>query len=926
MSLGQLGVEVYASTSRLEGDMGRAAQIVESRTRAMDQAAIRARKSIEGIGDAAGRVGRIEGMRQAANEMEHLSHTTVGARREMLVLAHEILTGNYKRAMGSFMVLGERMDWMSKIAPLLSAALSPVGIALGVAAGGAIALAVAYHQAAEESRKFQDALQMTGHYAGITQGQFNDMARRTAEASGQSVKEAREMEMAFVTSGRFSGEALERVTTLAAKMSEATGQKAEEVVRDMTRMSDGVTKYAVEANRQYHFLDAALYEHIRKLEEQGRAEDAENLVLDALDKKLGDTTRNVGLLTGAVNWLSNAWTSFKTAVGGGTTIEDRIAQLQSQLDALPKSGIMGGAHLPGQADPRARLVAALNAAVKEKMRQDDNALLEQQRTAQKDQEVLAAQHIDKLRQETQTRAELRKKEIDQYRKDAATLHLSAEQQAKDIAAINEKYKDKGAAAGARADLGAAMKPLEDQIAAEDKLLAQREQVLTRYYRDNKISVEGYYGDQEIIVDAHTKRIAALYDQEIATLEKYASKAKDHATKVEALTRAHELADKKEQAIAADREKLALSTEGLARDTEAYREAVEKLNAELAKQQGRPSSTAAAEFDRTNRALLDRARAAGDTSTLGLASQVRSGIEAQDRMNELKQEAVRIETELALQETRINLLTKTGQQSELQGMIDIGERRTEAAQKLDDIAAKMQAIAQQTGLAPMILEADQFKTKVIELQDSANQLGKTFDDIFASSFSGFINTAVSGTKTLKQNFLDMANSIEQAITRIVAQDLAQRLFGIGGGGGGGGGLFGALFQLLGLTGGGGGGGGGGSYNFTVPSTGGGETSGMTSLFGLLGMVGGMAAGGPVGAGSLYEVNERGPELLTVANRTYLMMGDDSGRVTPMSDSASAGNQNVFHLNIAVPPGTTRQSSQQQAAEIMRHANIAMARYG
>ncbi|CAJ4814435.1 prophage tail length tape measure [Burkholderia pseudomallei] len=924
MSLGQLGVELYASSSRLESDMGKAAQIVESRTRAMDQAAIRARKSIEGIGDAAGRIGRIEGMRQAANEMEHLSHTTVGARREMLVLAHEILTGNYKRAMGSFMVLGERMDWMSKIAPLLSAAMSPVGIALGVAAGGAVALAVAFHQAEEESRKFQDALQMTGHYAGVTQGQFNDMARRTAEASGLSVKEAREMEMAFVSSGRFSGEALQKVTVLAAKMSEVTGQKAEEVVREMTRMTDGVTKYALESNRQYHFLDVAMLEHIKKLEEEGRAEDAEVLVLDALDKKFGDTTKNVGLLTGAINWLSNAWSSFKSAVGGGSTIDDRIAQLQSQIDALPKSGsVTGGAH---PSDARVRLVAALNAAVKEKMRQDDNALLEQQKTAQKDRDVANREFYDKLIKETRTREQERADAIADINRRADQSQWSPEMRAKAIAAANERYKDKGAAAGARADLGAELKPLEDQITAEDRLLSQREQVLNRYYRDNKLSIEGFYTTQETVIRAHIDRISGLYDREIASLLKFASAAKDHATKTEALTKAHELADKKEQAIQADREKLAIVTEGLSKDTEAYRESVEKLNAELAKQQGRPSSTAAAEFDRTNRALLDRARAAGDTSTLGLASQVRDGIEAQDRMNELKQEAVRIETELSLQETRINLLTKTGQQSELQGMIDIGERRTEAAQKLDDIAAKMQAIAQQTGLAPMILEADQFKTKVIELQDSANQLGKTFDDIFASSFAHFIDTAVSGTKSLKQNFLDMANSIEQAITRIVAQDLAQRLFGIGGGGGGGGGLFGALFQLLGLTGGGGGGGGGGSYNFTVPSTGGGETSGMTSLFGLLGMVGGMAAGGPVGAGSLYEVNERGPELLTVANRTYLMMGDDSGRVTPMSDSAGAGNQNIFHLNIAVPPGTTRQSSQQQAAEIMRHANIAMARLG
>ncbi|OMR93315.1 phage tail length tape measure family protein [Burkholderia pseudomallei] len=922
MSLGQLGVEVYASTSRLESDMGRAAQIVESRTRAMDQAAIRARKSIESIGDAAGRVGRINGVREAANDMDHLAHASAGARREMLVIAHEVFTGNFKRAAGSVMVLGERMDWLGKI-------MSPTGAMFGLLAAGAIACAVAFVKGAEESTAFGHSLQVTGNYAGLTEGRFNAMAHAVAASSGTTIGNAREITQAFVSGGRLSGAALESASIAAAKLATMTGQKSEEVVRDMEKMSDGVLKWATNANKQYHFVDGALYDHIKALEEQGRVEQAEIVTLEALNKHLGDLDQSLGYLQrawrGVRDMASGAWDAM-LSWGRNKTVEDQLADAQKEVDRI--RGAMQGASGGVNADIYARQLSEAMGRVTEltrrKMRDDENASLQQSK-AQHDQQVVEAKDYWSRMVETHhTGAEQLRIELEKIEREGTLAGASRA----DIEAMKEKVRKQfnpGERRNAAADLSATLKPLEDQIAAEDKLLSQREQVLSRYYRDNKLSIEGYYGTQETVIRAHIELISGLYDREIAALLKFANATKDHATKTEALTKAHELADKKEQAIQADREKLALVTEGLSKDTEAYRESVEKLNAELAKQQGRPSSTAAAEFDRTNRALLDRARAAGDTSTLGLAAQVRSGIEAQDRMNELKQEALRIENELALQETRINLLTKTGQQSELQGMIDIGEKRTEAAQKLDDIAAKMQDIAQQTGLAPMILEADQFKTKVIELQDSANQLGRTFDEIFASSFSGFINMAVSGTKTLKQNFLDMANSIEQAITRIVAQDLAQRLFGIGGGAGGGG-LFGALFQLLGLTGGGGGGGGGGSYNFTMPSmSGGGDTSGLSSLFGIFSLLG-RASGGPVGAGSLYEVNERGPELLTVANRTYLMMGDDSGRVTPMGDSAGAGNQNIFHLNIAVPPGTTRQSSQQQAAEIMRHANIAMARYG
>ena len=51
-------------------------------------------------------------------------------------------------------------------------------------------------------------------------------------------------------------------------------------------------------------------------------------------------------------------------------------------------------------------------------------------------------------------------------------------------------------------------------------------------------------------------------------------------------------------------------------------------------------------------------------------------------------------------------------------------------------------------------------------------------------------------------------------------------------------------------------------------------------------GNRASGGPVDAGGLYAVNELGsPELLTVGNRSYLMMGNQSGNVTANPSSGA-----------------------------------------
>ena len=77
----------------------------------------------------------------------------------------------------------------------------------------------------------------------------------------------------------------------------------------------------------------------------------------------------------------------------------------------------------------------------------------------------------------------------------------------------------------------------------------------------------------------------------------------------------------------------------------------------------------------------------------------------------------------------------------------------------------------------------------------------------------------------------------------------------------------------------------------------DTSGMTGSWG---SINGRAIGGPVSSGSMYRVNENGsPELATVGSKQYLMMGNQSGSVTPMKaltggSSQAAAPQVEFNL--------------------------------
>jgi hypothetical protein len=72
-----------------------------------------------------------------------------------------------------------------------------------------------------------------------------------------------------------------------------------------------------------------------------------------------------------------------------------------------------------------------------------------------------------------------------------------------------------------------------------------------------------------------------------------------------------------------------------------------------------------------------------------------------------------------------------------------------------------------------------------------------------------------------------------------------------------------------------------------------------------LAGGRAAGGSVLSGGLYEVNERGPEMLSVGDKSYLMMGNNSGMVTPNAGRSPAPNVTV---NIHTQPGTTARTEQ------------------
>jgi lambda family phage tail tape measure protein len=164
-----------------------------------------------------------------------------------------------------------------------------------------------------------------------------------------------------------------------------------------------------------------------------------------------------------------------------------------------------------------------------------------------------------------------------------------------------------------------------------------------------------------------------------------------------------------------------------------------------------------------------------------------------------------------------------------------------------------------------------------------------------AFSGMEDALVSFTTTGKADFKGLVQSIIADMARIaikqqITAPLASLLSGGGSSSGAGGSNFGTLLSWA-------------SALFGGGSSGG---MGINNTGTNLPTAGGRALGGPVSAGSLYRINERGPEVLRQAGRNYLLPSAP-GTVTPTSDGGSGRALNVtMHFNVDQPASRATQA--------------------
>lgn len=165
-------------------------------------------------------------------------------------------------------------------------------------------------------------------------------------------------------------------------------------------------------------------------------------------------------------------------------------------------------------------------------------------------------------------------------------------------------------------------------------------------------------------------------------------------------------------------------------------------------------------------------------------------------------------------------------------------------------------------------------------DESQNVFKQAQEVVTNAFGGMEDALVEFTKTGKLNFKGLISSIMDDLARLAIKQS----------------ITGPLSNLL---------------NGALGGASGGGSSDVLGAF--ISGLGGRAIGGPVSANSMYRVNEKGPEVLSLAGKQYLMTGSQSGEVAPVRASAGGGG-NSYYTNVSVQGDVDRRTRIQVANSV------------
>ncbi|MFY1957081.1 phage tail tape measure protein [Achromobacter xylosoxidans] len=711
---------------------------------------------------------------------------------------------------------GQLKDSFGGIGPMfraLASMITPFAVTVGAAAAAIGAVGYAAYKGASETREFGNSLTLTGNYAGQTALQLSDMSGRVGEAHSTMGRSADVLNK-LVASGRVAGSSLEMVGGAIVNMSETGARSVDDLVAEFVRLGESPSQAVAKINESMHFLDAATYDRIRALEQQGQKEQAAALaqatLADATNRAADRVRASAGTLERGWNTLGlaarKAWDAMLN-IGRPTP----IAELRKQAEELTKTveslennqgfstndggaAIGGGRNRAQQALKLKRQeLSAITAEIQRQEKEQADARAEGLKGQLTQDRIAADTRLDELIKAGRTRAQIRQDELKRLDAEAQKYGWAAEKVEAARAAINEKYKDQK---GASYKDDAATRRLADLRQQEASLAAQ-------LVGERKLTDAGKARAE------FEQEIADLKDKKILTADQKSLLANQDAIRAQLV-----------------------KNEGLAKEL-AAKQAMLKMDERAAQIQQAIASSAESRQEQ-----YDRQR-----GTAGLGQVARQRVEAE---NSIRLEFKRYQDQLA----------KATPKDQLDS-----DRFREAQGKIRD--SLQAALADQQDYYDKVdkLNADWrngAREAFSDYAESAGNVAQLSQGVFSGAFRGMEDALTRFVTTGKASFKDLATSILADLARIAARQA----------------IVGAIGSIVGSL-------AGGITAGAGATSGGTMTGNVDGMSGAWGAIGRRAIGGPVAARQMYEVNERGmPEMARIGDKSFLLMGSQSGHVSPM----------------------------------------------
>jgi hypothetical protein len=268
-----------------------------------------------------------------------MAQTTAWAEQDAAIAANTgELTANTAAREGNAAAGGGKFHFRGlygTISEGLNALMSPAGAAIAAIAG--LGGVMAY--GAEKTADLNEALANTGSYAGVTAADVETMAREIA-GSSMSVGTASSALQALALSGHITGSDLMAAGQAAADMASLTNESMAKAVGAIEKLGEDPLKASVALTDQLHYLSAAEYEQIAKLEAEGNASgaatEAINAIRDAEARRVAAMNQDEPAI---LHWLQeevHGWENLGHAMISAAPDGEMVKrnQLATELNAL----------------------------------------------------------------------------------------------------------------------------------------------------------------------------------------------------------------------------------------------------------------------------------------------------------------------------------------------------------------------------------------------------------------------------------------------------------------------------------------------------------------------------------------------------------------------------------------------------------------